>query len=615
MKALFQYLRNDYHLVLTLLLGLVSFWGAIVYLLYQLNGLGVFLALILTLLSGFFIIRYLRSARQAESIVEPKRFYPWLTIVYILMAVIFLVLVIESRTGRSLVSPFEALPIYSLGLYLVLTLVAMILVYRSAKYSTLVLIAHFLLSFSILPLVYSAGYGYDPFLHRAALKAIDVSGAIYPKTFYYSGQYSLEIIIHRLSAIDWRWIDNFLVPVLAAFFLPLVSLKVGQGRGKHFAGLLLLLWPFSFLTYTVPQNLAYLFLLLVILLSLERRKGNLLIGNLLVMLVLSLAAVLTQPLAGLPALFLTLALFLETKYRLAYWGLWAQAIFWPLFFWLFLPTKLAWPHLSFGHWLENVGSWWENIIYSWGDIRWLILLAVILFSFWLANKRKHLYPYVFSAGSLFLAYGLCLFWPSDNLASTEKYDYANRLLIAGALFLLPLLLAGGEFIRERLNREKLISRMIIIFFLTVFITASFYLAYPRQDAHFSAKGYSVSASDLQAVNYIDSVGSDRNYIVLANQQVGAAAISSFGFKRYYGPYFYYSTQSGGELQKHFTTLMADPRRETVISAMDLVGVNEVYVVVNNYWWDFERVVRLMKFISDDWQKIDNGEVFVFWFKR
>ncbi|HNX10935.1 MAG TPA: hypothetical protein PKI61_02240 [bacterium] len=616
MKNIFRYLQINYHLALLWLLGLVTFWGAAVYLSYQLNSFGVFLALILGLSSTFFIIRYFSRQKQVET-KEITRQPNWgLSLVYIILFLTFLGLIISSRTGRSLVSPFEALPSYALLIYFVLTLVVAILAYRQAKYSGWFLGGHIFLSFIVLPLVYSAGYGYDPFLHRAALAVIDKQGAIHPQTLYYSGQYALEIIIHRLSFIDLRWIDNFLVPVLAGVLIPLTFFKVSVNKNKYFVLWLLLLWPFAFLTYTVPQNLAYLFLLLVIILSLKQKQGRPSSETLTAMLILSLAAIFIQPLAGIPALAFTAFLILKKFSRWAGLIFWGQAIFWPLFFYFFLPVKLTGPEIAFNFSWANADSWWSNIIYIWQFLRpWILGAVAIAMMLWTYKKKPEWRSYVLAGASLFLAYIFCLFLPLTNLATTEKYDYAVRLLLAGSLFLLPGLVLIGERIEEKINNEGWLFKAIILLFVSFLITASFYLAYPRNDIHFNSKGYSVSASDIQAVNYIHTQGAGKDYIVLANQQVGAAAISQFGFYKYYGPYFYYSTQSGGELQEYFRSLMAEPKRETVLAALSLAGVDEGYVVVNNYWWDFDRVVKLLKHEANSWEKIDNGEDYVFWFKK
>ena len=49
----------------------------------------------------------------------------------------------------------------------------------------------------------------------------------------------------------------------------------------------------------------------------------------------------------------------------------------------------------------------------------------------------------------------------------------------------------------------------------------------------------------------------------------------------------------------------------MFAAMDLVGVNEGYFVLNKYWWAFTKILDEAKLRADSWQTIDNGEIFVF----
>ena len=119
---------------------------------------------------------------------------------------------------------------------------------------------------------------------------------------------------------------------------------------------------------------------------------------------------------------------------------------------------------------------------------------------------------------------------------------------------------------------------------------------------------------------------NENYIALANQQVSAAALREFGFKKYYTPspyqgegggeVFYYPIPTGGPLYQYYLDMVYKKlSRETMNAAMDLVGVKKGYFILNKYWWAFPKILEEAKFEADDWKDFGNGEVYVFEYTR
>ena len=116
---------------------------------------------------------------------------------------------------------------------------------------------------------------------------------------------------------------------------------------------------------------------------------------------------------------------------------------------------------------------------------------------------------------------------------------------------------------------------------------------------------------MKAVYLIDQMGHEDNYLVLANQSVSAAAIWSFGFKRYYGDTFYYPIPTGGELYDYFLTMNDLPDRDTAEAAMSLVEAEKLYYVVNDYWWQAPRIIETAKRTANSWISVDQGQVYIF----
>ncbi|MCG2695722.1 hypothetical protein L6248_02210 [Candidatus Parcubacteria bacterium] len=145
-------------------------------------------------------------------------------------------------------------------------------------------------------------------------------------------------------------------------------------------------------------------------------------------------------------------------------------------------------------------------------------------------------------------------------------------------------------------------KLIFLIFAAILISTSLYLSYPRFDHYFNSRCFSTSKNDIEAVNWIEN-NTESDYIVLANQQVSAAALREFGFKKYYSPplidkerglggeVFYYPVPTGGPLYQYYLDMVYEkPSRETMTKAMDLVGVSEGYFVLNKYWWAFDKII-------------------------
>ena len=91
-------------------------------------------------------------------------------------------------------------------------------------------------------------------------------------SFYYIGQYSLVVFLSKVFVLPLTLIDKILVPALTALILPSLSyysLKNVVKNKKIFlvAVLSLLIVVVSAFFYTVPQSLANLLLIILILLT------------------------------------------------------------------------------------------------------------------------------------------------------------------------------------------------------------------------------------------------------------------------------------------------------------------------------------------------------------
>ena len=58
-----------------------------------------------------------------------------------------------------------------------------------------------------------------------------------------------------------------------------------------------------------------------------------------------------------------------------------------------------------------------------------------------------------------------------------------------------------------------------------------------------------------------------------------------------------------------------PSREMAARAADLTGADIVFYVVNDYWWESEKIIETAKNVADEWLDVDSGKITIFEFKK
>jgi len=634
--------KIHYHSLL--LISLVSAVGALVYKIYSLNSLGIIITLFLVFVLYYIILRKFPLDNLPESQTAAKTTLPdYILLLFYFITLLFsFYILIKSQTTVALISPWQAIPWYFF-LFIAFLLVLLVLqITRSLNLTLLSIILFYFLVFSIAIIVFPLGFGFDPFVHQATLELIAENGAVTPKPLYYLGEYALLTVLDKIPFTPLSLLHFYLVPLLAALFLPYslyLSLKkyFASERRILFSILFLLILPFSFLTITTPQNLAYLFLILVILLGLRCQSYR----ELILMYALSLAAIATQAIAGIPALLFTLLLTashakLRRKHQTIIFALLA------LGFIVLLPLAFAFINgqsaagipeaveirpdfLSFFKFTNpNEESMLLNSLYLIINNLPYLLLVLLLFGVIIAVKNfKHcLYYslYALAGLGLFLSYRLISYFDFSYLINYERGNFPARILLIALFFFLPFaLLALYGLINQILKQNRIIKTSWLAI-IALFILASIYMSYPRFDNYHNSHSYTVSQSDINAVNWIENNKENEDYIVLANQQVSAAALHEFGFKKYYiseigdrrSEIFFYPIPTGGRLYAYYLDMVyKEPSRETMLKAMELTGVNEAYFVLNKYWWAFDKILAEAKLEANSYEIIDKGEVYVF----
>ncbi len=649
-------------------LALISFFGAVVYRVYSLNNIGVAISLILAIIS-FFIIQRFKTGNKKQVTCNIKRVITnterntvikKIKLINLLLVACYLLLVLSlfyilftSQTTESIISPWQVMPNYFFIVYGLATAVLVFTILRINNapttyklQATSLIIIHYFLSFSIVLIIYKIGYGFDSFIHQATVDLINKTGSVEPKPFYYLGQYSLVVILHKITTLPLIWLDKLLAPLLAAIYLPITLWRVfkklfADNKSSLLLILTVLILPFSFLIATTPQNFAYLLLLIIILLGLACKN----IYDLIIIYVLALTAAVFQPIAGIPAIMFALLLTVyhsdvETQNLASLRKYFYSLIFiissiaLPLAFYLLNGNKTIPPFVKggLGEFMNGVlptltvpsqENFILNFIYLYGFNLKIIIGVITITGLIIAYRHRReckiFFIYLIMSLSLGISYLLVKILPFSFLIDYEKNNYSDRILLISIFFLAPFILTALYGFIHRTLKQKNSVKIPLLLFMVILITASLYLSYPRFDRYFNSRGYSVGQSDIDAARRIEK-NSEQDYIVLANQQVSAAALREFGFKKYYetdskSKIFYYPIPTGGPLYQYYLDMVyKKPSRRTMLAAMELTGVNEGYFVLNKYWWAFPKILEEAKLEADSWEEIYGGEVYIFKYK-
>lgn len=507
-------------------------------------------------------------------------------------------------------------------------------VVRSAGSSWLATLPWF--GISALPaLLYPLGYGFDGFIHRASQELLQTTGTLAPKPLYYIGQYVWTVWLSRLTDLPLRAIDVWLVPssVFLVGFALYGLLRRQPAWMRWTPWIFLLCIPLGAFVTTTPQSWSYLLgmsaLLLALWPNLQGRPWTL-------PLLVAAWSVATHPLGGLPFACIVGALWLgsftSARRIQRFWqalGLVGALLVIPLAFWAqsrignapiqwswdwlstlrardLLPSLLLSPRQTLTLWID--AAEWARLSLS---------LTTIGLGVWLLLRPQHPRDRILvgtGLGLLLVRFVLEHAATFSFLISYERGNYTERLGVLSALFLaFPV----ARWVSRRIDILRAGSGFL---WMTVALACvgiwcvRVYDALPRHDAAQASSGWSVGRADMDAVRWIHDQAGDTRYAVLANQTVSAAALQTYGFARYYGDVFYYPLPTGGPLYQRFLEAASTKAStSTMQQAAALTNSEVVYVVINDYWWDAERVREHLDQFAARSLSFSEGRVWVYEF--
>lgn len=657
-----HYFFNNYGILTKTILGILIMMsylmilGSSFYYLYFLSDLVI--ALILLIAPMFIGLRLVKYPLIINFEVQKFSFY---IIIKIFLLGIYLLsiykqynYILSKATSLSINSPWQVLSSNIFLIYALSTFILILLLLLSNKGLSanekhgqginLILISiHYLFSFSIIVLIFKLGFGYDPYLHQASEKLIMEHGTFLPKPFYYIGQYSLVVILAKIFSQSVEFFDKLLVPIIAAMSLPIViyqSLKDNFNVKKNIIFitiLLFLLIPFSNFTYTTPQSLANIFALIIIFLVISFINNH--FRNPWSLFMLALATCFIHPISGLPIMIFVILtyLFYSFKSKNLLKNIFKNVVFWivtsiscfalPLAFGLYnlikkldmssleqmtgqnllinlTPNQIFWP--KFINIFDLIYLYSRNINLM------LIIVSLIGLIFVIYYKQlKNYFIYLIMFFVLIINYLIVITYIKFPFLTT----FSERIFNLSFYFLLPFFVIGIILFLKTLFDYKHIFKIFLIFFLVIFLTISFYLSYPRVDKYENFHGYSISESHLKIVNYIEKNFSHSDYVVLADQSLGATVIKEYGFKKYYNDEFYYSlpTNIKDNIYTDFLdmTKEEEDKEKAALNAALKTDVNMIFVVLNDYWGLTDKLIDEHKELASNWVEVDEGKAFIF----
>jgi len=614
-------------------ISLLAILGSLVYIAFGLTTLSCSIVLVLSALSCLVLNRYFKKIDTTPLLKEKftfDRYSILLVAVYGICFFLGMYLLFTNRSSYPLITPWEVVPPMMFLLYGIATASLLFLTTRLKQCIISILLGfHLLWSFSVALIIYSIGYGYDPFIHQAAVQSIKELGQISPITFYYLGQYSLISIGQNIFGGSIHFWDKILVPVVASLFLSISFLKLKQQKiiSSFASVILLLIFSFSIFIVTTPQNLAYIFLITLILWSIKLKNAK----ELIVPWLLALATFMTHPVAGIPAIIFATSISSQfinhvlVKKIFIFVTAAAYILILPLAFYIFSQTnsetilQWQWPNLNdlfsfiiIHNPIKEV--WWLNSLYFFQSLQGLVYVISLIAGVILAWKSK-LWSYFSNFGlpvaGLLLSAILSSAVSFHFLIDYERSDYAQRILLVACLFSLPFIILSFENFIEKLRTQTIYIQLTLLLLISTMITVSLYFSYPRFDHYYNSHGYATSLADIEAVHWINENAGTEDYIVLANQQVSAAALREFGFKKYYNSLFYYPVPTGGPLYQYYLEMVEKPTQATVEEAMKLAGVKKAFFVLNDYWWAADKLGPEAATIADQSITLSQGQIMVF----
>lgn len=219
------------------------------------------------------------------------------TAIYLILFVYGLFLLLKSKTGAPILSPWQTIEQNYIYVFALATLILGALVFSKLKAKTVLflLFLHSFLLHGYLPLTHDNFYGADGWRHLAVenqiiseIPLVSADFALSSGTFIqrigwgelsYSQFWGLSIIFSKILAVDLTVVMIWFLPILWSLVLPITLFEIARVMGRSKKESLFFAW-LSFLPYiwqtggsfSLPVNLGFLFFIFSLILIYSRIK-------------------------------------------------------------------------------------------------------------------------------------------------------------------------------------------------------------------------------------------------------------------------------------------------------------------------------------------------------
>ena len=614
----------------------------ILFYLYQINFIVFIVLLFLELVVIEFFFKPKFSNRECafsttKNTLKKIKEKPALALYFVFIFLYFLNIFL-ARSENTIDSPWNLLSekFFIYFIFASILLVFIILKNKNHKFSLLLVMLHFFSLSSVALVIYKIGYGYDAFLHFASIREILETGLLLPKPLYYIGAYSLIIFLNYISQIPIEFIIQALLPAVFSIFFPL-SIYYGFSRGLKFekkytlvALLSSLILPVSYFITTTPQGLTNLLCLIIIFLSFISREKL----SIYFLLFLSFLTITIHPLFGAPILLFVLYLYFSNFQNVFIRKTGSISVFcfsliiFPLLFLINslingFQISLRFPQMQnlFAQPFLIIKEHYNFVfdsIFIYGFNYKLIFFFIVALAIILTWKNHDLKKF-----KLYIASGLILLFNFFSAKSILNFEFAtnqdqnqflDRIFELSMYFFLPLVIYLFYWF---IKSKNIHLKFFVLICLIAIMFLSLYFSYPIKNDYLDSKQYNVTQSAIETVHLIAD-HADRDYAVLGNQMLAAAAIKEFGFKKYYGQQFYYSIPNNLEnsyYQYYEKMVFDEPKLEYAQAAMNALEIDALYFVISDYWTNSAKIIEQAKLIALESFATSDNKNYIFYFEK
>lgn len=523
-----------------------------------------------------------------------------------LPALLIILLALQARTGEPILSIWQLL---HSSIFIIYGALVFNFIYfnelatKKAHLAAAVLI--YASSLTLSAIIFKEGFGFDPFIHRAAVSSLLETGQINPLTPLYSGQYAFTGFLSLLSGLSVKTIDIWLLPILSSILLPLAVFKYKPSSPAHYLAPLAI--PYMLLTFTVPFSFTFL-ILIITAYSLFNSPSK---KDLALLTIFNIIGIFWHPLILTGTSTYLILLLIEKHFKIK-----VSSIVKILGF-ITIPALIALyqvknqAFIDFAGIIFNIDLFFSlfrnpfavhdsNILPSYRilySFRYIFPIALTSYTLFLSRKYKNLRPIVhIQVGLLLAIYCISTMFYFDDIIPQEQREFALRLLqgVYSISFIALLNIKNWQ-----------------LYLFIPLLTANWFFTYPQYNAINPYTSPSVSSQDKDAVTYIHK-NTTEPYIVLSNQIMAAAALETYGFHEYVtvegSESLWYPIPTGAKLYDYYFETYFYETVPILKRLQNELPNHIIYIALHNYWplsLEKEEELRytLKEFYSNDLIKV------------